>query len=379
MIRISLHFLLVPLALLAFEVRSGAAAEPLTLAAPLAHSVTQRQGLVLRKATSHEPSGPERGIGQVNVAFNLPDGLPVGDQWVAQYRVVAMPAAWGTSTDWITLSGVAQGKNWQGTAPIAAGGWYRLEVRLRSGQQDLAAGAVEPIGVGEVFLIAGQSYAANSNDESLKSEEPAGRVVAFDFNAQAWRVAHDPQPVVDGSTHGSIWPPVGDSLAAVLRVPIGLANVAVGGSASAQWLPGTLFCDRLIAAGKTQGSLRAVLWQQGESDVINKTSTDTYVKNILAIRAAASQAWGSDKIPWLLAKSTLHPTVYNDPEGEGKIRAGIDELCRHQGFRPGPDTDLLDGENRGPVGSMRHFSAVGQRRAATLWFASIWQLLNSEE
>lgn len=30
--------------------------------------------------------------------------------------------------------------------------------------------------------------------------------------------------------------------------------------------------------------------------------------------------------PWLLAKSTLHPTVYQDPMGEERIRAAIDEL-----------------------------------------------------
>ena len=112
--------------------------------------------------------------------------------------------------------------------------------------------------------------------------------------------------------------------------------------------------------------------------MLQKSSTETYVHNILAIRAAASQAWASDEIPWLLAKSTLHPTVYNDPEGEGRIRAGIDELCRQPGFRPGPDTDLLDGENRGPLGCAALFGR-GPASAAMLWFASIWRQLNADE
>ena len=221
-------------------------------------------------------------------------------------------------------------------APIDAGGWYRLEVRLRGGDNDLAAGAVEPIGVGEVFLVAGQSYATNSNDQLLKPAEPAGRVVAFDFNSKSWRVASDPQPTGDTSNRGSIWPPLGDSLAGVLQVPIGLINVAVGGTASVQWLPGTPLCDRLIAAGKTQDSFRAVLWQQGESDVLAKTSTETYVHNLMAIRAACNQAWGSDKIPWLLAKSTLHPTVYVDPDGEAKIRPPSTSYAASPAFGPAP-------------------------------------------
>jgi hypothetical protein len=33
----------------------------------------------------------------------------------------------------------------------------------------------------------------------------------------------------------------------------------------------------------------------------------------------------------------------------------------------GPDTDQLQGENRGGPQSRRHFSAIGQRNAARLW------------
>jgi hypothetical protein len=65
----------------------------------------------------------------------------------------------------------------------------------------------------------------------------------------------------------------------------------------------------------------------------------------------------------LLAKSTHHPTIYNDPVGEGHIRGAIDELVKLPGFRAGPDTDTLTGENRGDAKSRRHFSGIGQRRA----------------
>ena len=83
--------------------------------------------------------------------------------------------------------------------------------------------------------------------------------------------------------------------------------------------------------------------------------------------------------PWLLAKSTLHPTVYKEPAQERAIREAIDRLCRQNGFRRGPDTDILGGENRGGMNTLRHFSPIGQRRAAALWFAAIWQELNREE
>ena len=156
----------------------------------------------------------------------------------------------------------------------------------------MATGAVEPIGVGEVFVVAGQSYATNCNDERLTVADPQQRVVAFDSAKQTWAVANDPQPVFDGSDSGSIWPPLGDALAKEFGVPIGFANVAIGGSSSAQWLPEGNVLPRLINAGKTLGTFRAVLWQQGESDVLSKNTTDGYVANINIIRDTAAKAWG---------------------------------------------------------------------------------------
>ena len=63
-------------------------------------------------------------------------------------------------------------------------------------------------------------------------------------------------------------------------------------------------------------------------------------------------------------------------QAKERIRLAIDRLCTMSGFRPGPDTDILDGENRGGLGTRRHFSGIGQRRAGLMWFAAIWQELN---
>ncbi len=164
----------------------------------------------------------------------------------------------------------------------------------------------------------------------------------------------------------------------MVRAPIGLVNVAVGATASRQWMPKEPLFENLVTAGSDLGRFRAVLWQQGESDVIEKIDTATYVKRLIAIRRAAAKRWGFEP-PWLLAKSTLHPTVYRDPIHEGQIREAIERLWRLPGFRPGPDTDILGGENRGGTQSMRHFSPLGQRRAGLLWFAAVWNELNRGE
>ena len=332
------------------------AAEPplLKLAHPRSHQVVQRIG-----------TDPGAGHADVRVSGEVPKGA---EQAKWQSRIVALDGAFGRGTDWSALDVKVTGMSFDGAVRVAAGGWYRLEIRARAGDDSIAVGQVEPIGVGEVFVVAGQSYATNCNDEQFKVIEPQGRVVAFNSAKESWAVAHDPQPAPDGSDGGSIWPPLGDALVKEFRVPIGFANVAVGATSSMQWMPDGQLHPRLVTAGKTLGRFRAVLWQQGESDVIAKTTAETYVANLKTIRESAASGWGFEP-SWLLAKSTHHPTVYNDPIGEGRIRGAIDELVKLPGFRAGPDTDTLTGENRGNAKSRRHFSGIGQRRAAEMWLA----------
>lgn len=358
----------VAFSLLHFAVAHGS--EPLSLTQPQPHQVLQRIGIA-----------PGKGHADVQIVGTLPTDA---HQATWEYRIAVLadqseqPAGTDAALEWKSFMPTIAGETFRAAVRVPAGGWYRLECRCRVDNIVLAMGAVEPIGVGEVFVVAGQSYATNCNDELLSAADPSQRVVAFNSAKRSWAVANDPQPVFDGSDGGSIWPPLGDALAREFEVPIGFANVAIGGSSSAQWLPEGDMLPRLISAGKVLGSFRAVLWQQGESDVLTKNSTEGYVRNISRIRETAARSWGISP-PWLLAKSTHHPTVYNDPEGEGRIRAGVDELTKQPAFLPGPDTDTLTGENRGNISSRRHFSGIGQRRAADMWLTSIRQELLTEK
>lgn len=153
-------------------------------------------------------------------------------------------------------------------------------------------------------------------------------------------------------------------------------NVSVGATATRQWLPGEPLYQHFRDGVRTVGRFRFVLWQQGESDVIENIATSTYIERMEMIRRQLADDLGFAP-RWLPAKSTLHPTVYNKP-AEGRIRDAIDQLWRRPGFGRGPDTDLLDGENRGGPQSRRHFSGIGQRRAGLMWFASVWTALQDE-
>ncbi len=343
----------------------------LVLTSPTPYQVVQREGFEAETSHVHHDTGPTMGYADVDVQGTIPEG--VTGSW--QFRIVALQNAYGISNDWLHFDAEIDGQTFRGPAEVNAGGWYRLEIRCLANDKTIAEGAVEPFGVGEVFMVAGQSYAAGANEELLKVTEPQGRVAAFDWQKKAWQLANDPQPQVgDG---GTIWPALGDLLVPLLRVPVGFVNVAVGGTSTKQWMPNGELHKRLVAVGNDVGTFRAVLWQQGESDVIEKTPTETYVKNMQKIRESAARSWKSEPT-WLLAKSTLHPTVYNDAKGEERIRLAIQQLWKRPHFAPGPDTDLLADENRGDANSRRHFSGIGQRRAALLWLIAIWNEIDKK-
>jgi lysophospholipase L1-like esterase len=350
----------------------------ITVSYPAAHQVFQRRFEVPQLSQSNHPGGAAKGYADVRfglewdkqdrqrVEYRLRSQSNEGS-WkeVAARRVDGRPD--GEEGDSKTITEVIVG--------VPAGGWYHADFRISVDGVMVGQANSEPFGVGELFLIAGQSYATNCNDERLEVTDPDRRVVALDLVSRRWRIANDPQPAGDSSDGGSIWPPFGDLIAQCYDVPVGMVNVAVGGTSTSQWRPEGDLYERLIRAGKLLEDFRAVLWQQGESDVIEKTSTSVYVERLIDFRSKADQAWGRPK-PWFLAKSTLHPTVYTDPIGEANIRQAIETLIEKHRFERGPDTDRLAGANRGPLQSRRHFSGQGQRNAAAMWFACIAKQLD---
>ena len=336
---------------------------PLRLESIRPHQVIQRTGFSPPRAHVNNPGGPELGWADLDLAASEEREEPI------DCRVTSI------SGDPITtVSPEHAGSGLR----VPAGGWYRIEAG-----DGTERAVVEPVGVGEVFIVAGQSYAANHNDTQLRIDDPPGLITACDLREGRWQLGHDPQPQTrphaDMHRHGTPWPAAMNLLQPLLRVPVGMINVAVGGTASRQWLPGEELFDDLVAACIAAGGFRYILWQQGESDVIDRTATSEYVSRMKAIKATLEQELGRPSA-WILAKSTLHPTVYDDPKGEERIRAAVDLLGQCEGFLPGPDTDILGGVglNRSGMEGSRHFTRLGQERAGAMWFASLWHHLNGE-
>jgi hypothetical protein len=136
--------------------------------------------------------------------------------------------------DWAPVPLDREAGTFQAQVPAAAGGFYRLEVRLLLHGKQVTETSVAHVGVGEVFVIAGQSNATNYGE--VRQQTKSGMVTAF--SGEDWRLANDPQPgVQDNSGNGSFIPAFGDALYERYRVPIGVACVGHGSTSVRQRLP----------------------------------------------------------------------------------------------------------------------------------------------
>ena len=338
----------------------------LQLTSPLEHQVVQR-------------SGKGRGV------------LPIAGKGVApgadlEARVVGTKQADG----WRRLDARFESGTFHATLEVPAGGWFRLEVRATEQGKEPATSAVQEVGVGEVFVVAGQSNSANHGEVKLETE--TGRVAAFD-GAQ-WHLCKDPQPGASGDG-GSFMPPLGDELARRLDVPVGFIACGIGATSVREWLPAgagfphpptlegrvlrradgsweskgeafAMLVDRMKAAGPA--GFRAVLWHQGESDANQADATRTlpgglYRDQLERVIRDASQASGR-RAPWMVAQVSYHGPA---DQGSPEIRAAQASLWRDGVALAGPDSDALKGEFRDQGGKGVHFSGKGQRALAAAW------------
>ena len=351
------------LALLSFGQATGA---ELRLTSPTDYQVVQR---TKRSEGSLIISGSCKDAADARLEIRLLDPQGKGD-WQALVR--------GT------------GESFQTHLTAPSGGWYRLEARLTKDGKALAGTSVAHVGVGEIFLVAGQSNSANHGEE--KQAVKSGLVASFD--GQGWQVAHDPQRGASGKG-GSFLPPLGDALAAKFGVPIGFIPIGIGATSVREWLPaGVAFpspptilsrvAKRPDGAWESKGAaydtlvsrlrqfgphgFRAVLWHQGESDANQKDATRTlpgslYQEHLARIIRDSRQATGWDA-PWFVAQVSYH--VPGDEASED-IRAAQAALWKSGLAFAGPDSDALKGELRERGGKGVHFSGPGLRAHAAAW------------
>jgi len=262
--------------------------------------------------------------------------------------------------EWQSLPIIQATRSFAVELPISAGGWYTLDVEALRDGKVLAEEKVEPFGVGEVFVGAGQSNSTNFGE--TRTQQKSGMVSSF--SGEYWQLADDPQPgVADKTQGGSFWPAFGDAMYERYGVPIGVAATGFGGTSVSQWQPGGDLFPWMMMRVQQFGpfGFRALLWHQGESDV--EMPSDEYhakLKNVIQ----SSRAQAGWYVPWFVAQASYHNP--EQPRFES-VRRAQSRLWKDGLALPGPDTDTLTGDCRDLGGKGIHFSAKGLQLHGQMW------------
>jgi hypothetical protein len=313
---------------------------------------------------------------------------------VSRIEARLTPLNGGVGFDYRTIQSNPTGGSFTGELTGVAGGWYRLEVRGILNEQPVGLGTVEPVGVGEVFVIAGQSNAQGIRLDGLAANDDRVNVAVVgaaneSLNEPAYPTFRklDNNVIVAPRGIGPYyWGRLGDLLVQKLGVPIMFFNAGWGATSLQNWRQSAetgqtnnVYSQVPLPPGMPWGNVkqatqfyanaygvRAILWHQGEADNFLNTPTDQYANDLLWLVNRSRQETGKN-IPWVIARASFD----NDLSVFGrainpKIIAGQNAVVNQAGgIFPGPTTD--DFITTADRADNTHFTDAGLAKVAVLW------------
>ncbi|TDB66864.1 sialate O-acetylesterase [Arundinibacter roseus] len=330
-------------------------------------------------------------------------------------RLTPRVAGQGTALNWTTLQTNPVGGQFYGSV-VAFGGWYDLEIRGIRNESVVATHSVERIGIGEVFVIAGQSNATGGGDLPNGPGAADDRVSSINFqniNLETNTVIPYPQAqlpcpefvhldanvkTAPFGNYAWCWGAFGDLVAARLNVPVLIFNAGWSGTSLFNWresIPtngqtnsnfgfpfptGLPFGHLRLALNNyvAQQGYRAVLWHQGELDNFYETSRESYRSDLRQIIEASRSLSGKPNLAWMVARvsrmtkngvSRLWQPVI-DAQNDVIGNNGNDPALVLPQVFSGPETDVLEGPAFRQADNI-HFTGSGLISLAQAWDGSI--------
>lgn len=247
------------------------------------------------------------------------------------------------------------------------GGWYKLEVRSILGNS-IETATVEKVGVGEVFVIAGQSNAQGienyvslgANDDRVNCINSFKEINSFNDISTDLTISQLSQNARIAPTGKSAWcwGELGDKLAQRLGVPILFFNTAWGGTTATNWsesiegkLTNNIVESKYMPIGFPYFNLRftlnfyaslfgvrAVLWHQGETDTFPGTTTkDKYFNELKSVIDRSRLDFGSN-VTWVISKVS-----YSAGKTSSEVLDGQQQILNLPNYNTfaGPSTDNI--------------------------------------
>ncbi len=319
-----------------------------------------------------------------------------------EVRAVPVILGQGVEIPWKTLQVNPKGGVFNGDITLFQG-WYTIEVRGTNGGNIVARDVLERLGVGEVFIISGQS-----NAQGLKKYPGPGatddRVIYItNYNNDGIDNLNDPLPpkfekiatdlgiMSPRGQSAWCWGILGDLLVKNLNVPVLFINTAWEGTAIENWAmsarglptknkyggftypPQMPYGNLRIAVRNyaSQYGVRGILWMQGETDARFDTPSAKYRDDLLYLIDKLGSEIGK-RIMWVVARTSRTSVDEYSPSFTNQNIIAAQNAVIDIPFYPtyrGPETDPL-APNRLPDGT--HF--VGEdalTKLAYAWYNSL--------
>lgn len=265
---------------------------------------------------------------------------------------------------------------------LVRGGWYKLEVRGIRENGEPRTTSVAHVGVGEVFIVAGQSNAAGGGANPNGPGAVYDQVNSVDFqnleNGEPLRYhsivppclefVHLDAPVKTApfGNYAWCWGSFGDQLYQKLRVPIMIFNTGWSGSGIENWrktidpnnttesvygytFPAGLPFGHLRLAlhfYASQLGVRAVLWHQGETDNLLEFPGDNtyerYLSSLWDVIRMSRTLTGKENLAWMVARASRFNVNGKSRTSPRVVKAQnelIDNDIAYPHVFQGPDTD----------------------------------------
>lgn len=297
----------------------------------------------------------------------------------------------GQTTDWREAS--LQNGSFQVNIP-AKGGFYDLELVALNGIDELQRQRRERIGVGEVFIIAGQSNNYGEPGKQLAATDDRVSVLnhwpGHDGNLDEQSMPMNFAQAGSGTFCGPrnplfIWGGLGDRLVAQLGVPVLFLGAAHPGSSTKNWREAAQGLERVTGRDWNNNlpyrplrltlqhyarhlGVRSVLWHQGESD--NKYQTaDGYAQNMRILINKTREDSQLPNLSWTIARASYYPFYLGHERDPNVIEGQNRTIQTINNAFPGPETDAFTGpayrEDR------IHFAEYAYGFLADLWNQSL--------
>ena len=294
-----------------------------------------------------------------------------------EVRAVPAVAGQGIETAWKDLQLNPKGGVFAGNITLF-GGWYTIEVRATNGGNIVGRDVLERLGIGEVFIISGQSNAQGLKTDPGPGAQDERVIYVSNYVNDSKDLLTDPPRAGFSKLSEGVdfvgprgqtpwcWGILGDLLVQRLNVPVLFINTAWEGTAIENWQksadnlptynyysggtfiypPGMPYANLKVAT-KTYASqygLRAVLWMQGEADALFQTTSQDYKERFQRVINKLGED-ASKRITWVIARTsrttqTGRPFVpYFSSAVIGAQNAVIETAFN--ATYPGPETDNL--------------------------------------